>query len=198
MLTYLDQQEAEKKRVTSTELQVHLQKQTDAINIKKKQIMDELAQVEPALLDAKAAVKSIKKANLDEIRKLGNPPASIKTALESVCVLLNTPTTDWKEIRVLVSKTTFIPGIVNFQTEDISVETRKQMMKYLNNPDYTFEKVNKASVACGPLVKWAIAQVSYAEMLQKVDPLRQELQNNEDEMMMNQSKVNIMTYQDIS
>jgi len=184
-----DQQEAEKKRVTSTELQVDLQKQTDAINIKKKQIIDELAQVEPALLDAKTAVKSIKKANLDEIRKLGNPPPAIKLALESICLLLKTPSNDWKEIRVLVSKTTFIPSIVNFQTEDVTVETRKQMMKYLNNPDYTFEKMNKASVACGPLVKWAIAQVSYAQMLQKVDPLRQELQSNEDEMLMNSSKL---------
>ena len=32
--------------------------------------------------------------------------------------------------------------------------------KYLKNPDYNFEKVNRASLACGPLVKWAIAQVS--------------------------------------
>lgn len=34
------------------------------------------------------------------------------------------------------------------------------LSKYLSNPDYNFEKVNRASVACGPLVKWAIAQVS--------------------------------------
>lgn len=114
-----DQQEAEKKRVTSTELQVDLQKQTDIINIKKAQIMNELAEVEPALNDAKSAVKSIKKSNLDELRKLGNPPPAIKTALESVCLMLNTPSTDWKEIRTIVSKTSFIPGIVNFQTEDI-------------------------------------------------------------------------------
>ena len=63
------------------------------------------------------------------------------------------------------------------------------MKKYLNHSDYTFEKMNKASVACGPLVKWAIAQVSYAEMLQKVDPLRKELQKNEGDMLVNQSKV---------
>ena len=33
--------------------------------------------------------------------------------------------------------------------------------KYLKNPDYNFEKVNRASLACGPLVKWAIAQVTW-------------------------------------
>ena len=33
--------------------------------------------------------------------------------------------------------------------------------KYLSNPDYNFEKVNRASLACGPLVKWSIAQVRF-------------------------------------
>ncbi len=33
------------------------------------------------------------------------------------------------------------------------------MTKYLNNPEYEYEKVNRASNACGPLVKWATAQV---------------------------------------
>lgn len=35
--------------------------------------------------------------------------------------------------------------------------------RYLDNPDYTFEKVNRASMACGPMVKWAIAQVKLFE-----------------------------------
>lgn len=33
--------------------------------------------------------------------------------------------------------------------------------RYLSNPDYNFEKVNRASMACGPMVKWAIAQVYF-------------------------------------
>ena len=41
-------------------------------------------------------------------------------------------------------------------------DIRKIMVnKYLSNPDYNFEKVNRASLACGPLVKWAIAQVCF-------------------------------------
>ena len=36
---------------------------------------------------------------------------------------------------------------------------QKMMTKYVTNPEYNFEKVNRASQACGPLVKWAIAQV---------------------------------------
>lgn len=36
----------------------------------------------------------------------------------------------------------------------------KMKSRYLSNPDYNFEKVNRASMACGPLVKWATAQVN--------------------------------------
>lgn len=31
--------------------------------------------------------------------------------------------------------------------------------RYFENPEYNYEKVNRASQACGPMVKWAIAQV---------------------------------------
>ena len=74
----------------------------------------------------------------------------------------------------------FIPTIVNFNTDDISDEVRILMKrKYLDNPDYDYEKVNRASHACGPLVKWALAQFQYADMLKRVEPLRNELRDLE-------------------
>lgn len=39
--------------------------------------------------------------------------------------------------------------------------------------------MNRASQACGPMVKWAKAQLLYSEMLHKVDPLRNELKRLE-------------------
>lgn len=30
---------------------------------------------------------------------------------------------------------------------------------YMSNPSYNYDQVNRASLACGPMVKWAIAQV---------------------------------------
>lgn len=34
----------------------------------------------------------------------------------------------------------------------------------MDNPDYDFNKINNASKACGPLVKWAKAQVIKAKL----------------------------------
>merc|ERR1719427_2521204 len=156
--------------------------------------MRDLERVEPAVIDAQNAVKSIKKQHLVEVRSMGNPAAIIRMALESICVLLGENVTDWKSIRGVTMKENFIPSIVNFNTDDISDETRKLMQdRYLSNPDYNFEKVNRASLACGPMVKWCIAQLEYAEMLNRVDPLRQELKSLEDAAVIKKNEAEKMT-----
>ncbi|XP_055612109.1 dynein heavy chain, cytoplasmic isoform X2 [Uranotaenia lowii] len=174
---FKDQQEAEKKKVQSQEIQQQLAEQTIKIEEKRKDVMADLAQVEPAVIDAQAAVKSIKKQHLVEVRSMANPPAVVKLALESICLLLGENASDWKSIRAVIMRENFINSIVsNFSTEDITDDVREKMKsRYISNPDYNFEKVNRASMACGPMVKWAIAQVEYADMLKRVEPLRDEL-----------------------
>ena len=66
------------------------------------------------------AVKGIKKQHLVEVRTMGNPPPVIKLALESICLLLGQPVADWKEIRQILMKDTFITSIVNFDTDYIT------------------------------------------------------------------------------
>ncbi|XP_021916198.1 dynein heavy chain, cytoplasmic isoform X1 [Zootermopsis nevadensis] len=176
-----DQQEAEKKKVQSQEIQAELEIQTIKIAQKREDVMADLAQVEPAVIDAQQAVKSIKRQHLVEVRSMANPPVLVKLALESICLLLGENASDWKSIRAVIMRDNFINTIVsNFSTEDINDEVREKMKsRYLSNPDYNFEKVNRASMACGPMVKWAIAQINYADMLKRVEPLRDELHSLE-------------------
>jgi len=47
-----DQQEAEKKKVQSQEIQAEIEKQTVQIGEKRKGVVEDLAQVEPAVIDA--------------------------------------------------------------------------------------------------------------------------------------------------
>ncbi|XP_055707524.1 dynein heavy chain, cytoplasmic isoform X3 [Phlebotomus papatasi] len=191
---FKDQQEAEKKKVQSQEIQIQLAEQTVQIEEKRKRVMADLALVEPAVVDAQLAVKSIRKQHLVEVRSMANPPAVVKLALESICLLLGENASDWKSIRAVIMRENFINSIVsNFSTEDITDDVREKMKtRYLSNPEYNFEKVNRASMACGPMVKWAIAQIEYADMLKRVEPLRDELQSLED-----QAEVNMSHAQDI-
>ncbi|XP_049595492.1 cytoplasmic dynein 1 heavy chain 1 [Syngnathus scovelli] len=184
-----DQQEAEKKKVMSQEIQEAVYKQQEVIKDKQLSVKQDLDQVEPAVIEAQNAVKSIKKQHLVEVRSMANPPAAVKLALESICLLLGESTTDWKQIRSIIMKENFIPTIVNFSADEISDSIREKMKKnYMSNPSYNYDQVNRASLACGPMVKWAIAQLNYADMLKRVEPLRNELQKLEDDATDNKTK----------
>ncbi|XP_037072682.1 LOW QUALITY PROTEIN: dynein heavy chain, cytoplasmic-like [Pollicipes pollicipes] len=190
----LDQQEAERQKVHSQEVQAQLEQQTREIAVKREDVVAELAGVEPAVIEAQNAVKSIKKQNLVELRSMSLPPALVRLALESICLFLGEETSDWKTIRSVLMKDSFIPSIVNYSTESISDSIREKMRKrYLSNPDYNFAKINNASSACGPMVKWAIAQINYADMLKRVDPLRNELKSLESQADENKHKAEEIT-----
>lgn len=51
---------------------------------------------------------------------MANPPAIVKLALESICLLLGENASDWKSIRAVIMRDNFINTVVsNFNTEDI-------------------------------------------------------------------------------
>ncbi|KAG0726862.1 Dynein heavy chain, cytoplasmic [Chionoecetes opilio] len=184
-----DQQEAEKQKVASQEMQEQLEAQTVRITIKREEVMKDLSKVEPAVQDAQSAVKGIRRQHLVEVRSMANPPPMVKLALESICLLLGEATSDWKAIKSIIMKDNFIGTVVNFNTDDMPDDIREKMRsRYLSNPDYNFEKVNRASLACGPMVKWAIAQIEFADMLKRVEPLRNELSSLEDMAEENKKK----------
>lgn len=140
-----DQQEAEKKREQSQQIQTEIEEQTIQITQKQEDVTADLNQVEPAVIEAQqgkarifsrsyitmesndgsfpvvfVAVKEIKKQQLVEVRTMANPPALVKLALESICLLLGEAATDWKSIRAVVMRENFINSIVYFDTENIS------------------------------------------------------------------------------
>lgn len=55
-----DQQEAERKKVTSQEIQVALIEQTKVINEKQTDVMEDLSKVEPAVIEAQQGKKTSK------------------------------------------------------------------------------------------------------------------------------------------
>lgn len=184
-----NREEARQRTKESEEIQQALRAQETIIAEKRTAVMEDLSKVEPAVREAQQAVQSIKKQNLIEVRSMTNPPAPVKLAMESICLLLGEPNNDWKSVRSMIVGENFISTIVNFNSEKLSDTIRKQMReKYLKNPDYTYEKINRASSACGPLVKWACAQLNYADMVRQIEPLRHELKSLEAEASVNQKK----------
>jgi dynein heavy chain 1 len=178
-----DQQDAEQKKAASIEIQAALVEQDKHIEQRKSIVMADLADAEPAVLDAQAAVSSIRKQHLQEVRTMANPPEPVKLAMESVCTVLGHKIDSWRTVQGLIRRDDFIQRIVAFDTTNqMTRQLRETMRKnFLNHPSFNFETVNRASKACGPLVKWVIAQVRFSEILDRVEPLRNEVQSLENQ-----------------
>jgi dynein heavy chain 1 len=117
---------------------------------------------------------------------MGSPPAGVKLAMEAVVTLLGHKATDWKkDVLGVVRKDDFIASIIAFDNEArMNKPLRDKMYKeFLGNPEFTFEKVNRASKACGPLVQWVRAQVEYSGILDRVGPLKQEVTELEEQAL---------------
>lgn len=178
-----DQQDAEQKKVASIEMQAAIEQQKKAIGERKEIVMGELADAEPAVADAQAAVSNIKKQQLTEVRSMANPPEAVKLSMEAVCIVLGHKIDSWKAVQAVLRGESFITNIVNFDTARSMTRQLRDKMRneYLSRPTFTYENVNRASKACGPLCKWVIAQVMYSDILDKVGPLRNEVQELEDQ-----------------
>ncbi len=172
------QQEAEGRKAAVEQLAAEVKEKQASTERQKSSVESRLKEVEPAVLDAQAAVRSIKKAQLDELRVMASPPAAVKTCLEAICTLLygaKSPT--WDDIRKFIRRDDFISGILDFDVKEMLKDSKRlrAMRPYFDDPSFNFESVNRSSKACGPLVKWMESQVMFAEVLEQVEPLRVEL-----------------------
>ncbi|KAL9059033.1 MAG: hypothetical protein Q9162_001421 [Coniocarpon cinnabarinum] len=172
-----DQKQAEQRRAASLEIQGALEKQEQEVAERREIVLGDLEKAEPAVLEAQKSVQNIKKQQLTEVRSMSSPPAGVKLALEAVCTLLGHRVDNWKAIQAIVRRDDFIASIVNYDNEKQMTATHRNKMRndYLRLDDFTFEKVNRASKACGPLVQWVSAQVNYSDILDRVGPLREEV-----------------------
>ncbi|KAI9513146.1 dynein heavy chain protein 1 [Russula earlei] len=176
-----DQQEAEQKKAASIEIQAALVEQDKNIEQRRAVVMADLADAEPAVLEAQSAVSNIKRQHLQEVRTMANPPEAVKLTMESVCTVLGHKIDTWRNVQGIIRRDDFIQRIVNFDTTTQMTKPLRDQMKrdYLSRTSYNFETVQRASKACGPLVKWVLAQVRFSEILDKVEPLRYEVQSLE-------------------
>ncbi|KAG9393495.1 Dynein heavy chain, N-terminal region 2 [Carpediemonas membranifera] len=179
-----DQKAAQIKKGELESLVAGLGEKEADIAVRKQEAEASLAEVEPMVKEAQQSVKSINKLHLDELRRLNNPPEGVKLAIEAVLLLLGEKSkvaTDWTAVRSIMRKDDFIQRIIMFQGASASDKLLAFLeKKYLANPSFTFESVNRASRAAGPMVKWVASQVQYLRIVANIAPLRAEVQAAED------------------
>eukprot|EP01083_Nonionella_stella_P096780 272139_1 len=160
------EKDASKKRKDAIRVSGEVDEEMKRINKRTNDVESELAEAKPALEAAQKAVSNINKKQLNEIKSLKKPPQVVDMTMRAVGTLMGKKIKAWKDVQKMLGSNDFIPAILKFDTNKVKEKTRKKINKdFMSNPDFTFERVNKASKVAGPLVLWVKSQVKMADLL---------------------------------
>uniref|UniRef100_A0A672ZPD5 Dynein, axonemal, heavy chain 11 n=1 Tax=Sphaeramia orbicularis TaxID=375764 RepID=A0A672ZPD5_9TELE len=150
--------------------------------VKQKDCETDLAKAEPSLAAATAALNTLNKVNLTEMKAFPNPPAAVINVAAAVMVLLaprgRVPKDrSWKAARAFMGKVDdFLQALVSYDKEHIP-ESCLNVVKqeYLRNKEFHPDQVRTKSSAAAGLCAWTINIVRYYEIYCEVIPKRHAL-----------------------
>uniref|UniRef100_A0A7N6BNC5 AAA+ ATPase domain-containing protein n=1 Tax=Anabas testudineus TaxID=64144 RepID=A0A7N6BNC5_ANATE len=164
--------------------------------VKQKDCEKDLAKAEPSLTAAIAALDTLNKMNLTELKAFPNPPVAVINVVAAVMVLLaprgRVPKDrSWKAARAFMGKVDdFLQALVSYDKEHIP-ESCLTVVKqeYLTNPDFHPDLVRTKSTAAAGLCAWTINIIKYYEIYCEVVPKRLALSQANTELEMATAKL---------
>ncbi|XP_047672459.1 dynein axonemal heavy chain 6 isoform X2 [Tachysurus fulvidraco] len=135
----------------------------------------------PALEGANKALDALDKADIAEIRVFTKPPDLVMTVMEAVCILLNAKT-DWASAKQVLGDANFLRKLTDYDKDNIQPQILQKLQRYIQNPDFIPEKVEKVSKACKSMCMWVKAMDLYSRVLKEVGPKRQKLASAQAEL----------------
>lgn len=189
-------QAEEQRKVVSAEEAIANEKASQAQALKD-ECQAELAVALPALEAAKAALDTIKPADIVIVKAMNNPPLGVKLVMAAVCVLkgippekINDPNMPgqkildyWKPSKLLLGDMNFLKDLISFDKDNINQTAILKIKKeYLTNAEFVPSRVANASSAAEGLCKWVLAMVKYDEIKKIVAPKEEKLAVAQEEL----------------
>ncbi|XP_045149226.1 dynein axonemal heavy chain 9 [Echinops telfairi] len=166
---------------------------------KQKACEEDLVKAEPALTAAQAALHTLNKTNLTELKSFGSPPSAVSNVSAAVMVLLaprgKVPKDrSWKAAKVAMAKVDgFLDSLIKFDKENIHENCLQAIRPYLQDPEFKPEFVATKSYAAAGLCSWVINIVRFYEVFCDVEPKRQALSKATSELTAAQEKLAAIT-----
>ncbi|XP_045053259.2 dynein axonemal heavy chain 11 isoform X2 [Desmodus rotundus] len=165
--------DAEEQKVTAIQTQV---------SQKQKECEADLLKAEPALVAATAALDTLNRVNLTELKAFPNPPNAVTNVTAAVMVLLaprgRVPKDrSWKAAKVFMGKVDdFLQALINYDKEHIPENCLKVVNEqYLKDPEFNPSLIRTKSFAAAGLCAWVINIIKFYEVYCDVEPKRQAL-----------------------
>uniref|UniRef100_A0A2Y9D3H5 Dynein heavy chain tail domain-containing protein n=1 Tax=Anopheles quadriannulatus TaxID=34691 RepID=A0A2Y9D3H5_ANOQN len=129
----------------------------------------DLQRAMPALNAAVAALDSLNKKDMNEIKSYSRPPTKVELVMEAVMILLGKEPT-WAESKRQLGEQKFLDTLKGFDRNNIAERTLKTISGYVKNPDLEPDKVGTVSKAAKSLMLWVRAIDNYGKVYKFVGP----------------------------
>ena len=168
---------ASERKKEVEELQVKLGKEEADLSARRGPIEKQLAEIQPMIDSARAAVGSIKSENISEVKSMRQPPESVNDVLFAVLTLMGNTDTSWTAMKRFLGSRGVKDEIINFDARNVTSRSRAAVQKLMEDKAASFEHKNilRASVAAAPLAAWVKANLKYSSVLEKIAPLEEDL-----------------------
>ncbi|XP_074463654.1 dynein axonemal heavy chain 9 isoform X3 [Larus michahellis] len=168
---------------------------TQEVEQKQKDCEEDLTKAEPALEAAQAALNTLNKKNLTELRSFGSPPSAVSNVTAAVMVLMAPggkipKDRSWKAAKAAMARVDgFLDSLIKFNKENIHENCLKALQPYLEDPKFKPEFVTTKSYAAAGLCSWVVNIVRFHEVYCDVEPKRQALSKANAELAAAQEKL---------
>ncbi|XP_050398729.1 dynein axonemal heavy chain 6 [Patella vulgata] len=184
----VDQEKADAVRKVVMEDEAVAKVKAEETQVIAKDAQKDLDEALPALEASIKALDSLDKSDIAEIRVFSKPPELVQTVMEAVCILMGAKT-DWASAKVQLGDPNFLKKLYEYDKDNIPEGMLKKLKKYIDNPKFIPEAVEKVSKACKSMCMWVRAMDLYAHVFRTVEPKRQRLAAAENELSTTMKKL---------
>ena len=176
-----DQRDAAQARELAerdAEVAVKVQNRVQAIADDCQRDLDEAM---PAYYKAIKALDALDKKAIQEVKSFVKPPEMVAVTMEAVNILLGEKP-EWKVAKTVLTDMQFLEKLKAYDKDNISHAKMKQLKKYMSDPRFVPEKVEKVSTAAKCLCMWVHAIATYDKVVKTIAPKRKKLAEAESEL----------------
>ncbi|EPY29285.1 hypothetical protein STCU_04632 [Strigomonas culicis] len=189
----------------------------DEVTSFEKQCQEDLAKAQPLVQEALAALDTLDKASIAELKNLGKPPEDVQMVAICVRVLTANPRSipsvkqrNWNDCKKMMNQVDrFLAELRSFDVNNIPQACIDQIQMYIANPSFDPEVIKTKSAAAAGLCKWCIGMNRYhvvrcdvrpkeerlAEAQQRLTSSQAALKKIQDKVADLQSKLSILVKQ---